>query len=54
MCPQEDQDQALVGGEADGSSEDEEEIRAWLDNKVWPDMNTLTCKEDSEEESTNE
>ena len=53
LCPQEDQDQALVGGEADGSSEDEVEIRAWLDNKEWPDMSSLSCKEDPEEESTN-
>ena len=53
LCPQEDQDQTLVGTEENGSSEDEEEIKAWLDNRDWTGMSTLSCKDDTEEESTN-
>ena len=53
LCQQEDQDPTLVGAEEDGSSEDEEEIKAWLDNRDWPEMHALSCKEDLEEGSTN-
>ena len=53
LCPQEDQDQALVGAEADGNSEDEGEIKAWLDNREWPDILELACKENEEESNTN-
>ena len=37
----------------DGGSEDEEEIQAWLDNKEWNGMRTLSCKDDPEDESPN-
>ena len=37
-----------MGAEGDGSSEDEEEIRAWLDNRDWNGMSTLVCGEDLE------
>ena len=53
LCPQEDQDQTLVGTEEDGGSENEEEIQAWLDNKDWTGMSTLSCKDDTEEGNTN-
>ena len=53
LCPQEDQEQTLVGAEGDGGSEEEEEIQAWLDNKDWNGMSTLSCKDDPEDESTN-
>ena len=53
LCPQEDQDQTLVGTEEDGGSKNEEEIQAWLDNKDWTGMSTLSCKDDTEEENTN-
>ena len=35
LCPQENQEQTLIGAEGDGDSEDEEEIQAWLDNRDW-------------------
>ena len=53
LCPQEDQDQTLVGTEEDGGSENEEEIQAWLDNKDWTGMSILSCKDDTEEGNTN-
>ena len=53
LCPQEEEEQALIVAGSEGQSEDEEAIRAWLDNKDWPGMNTLACKEDSEEASVN-
>ena len=45
LCPQEGQEQALIGAERDGDSEDEEEIQAWLDNRGWSGTSTLACKE---------
>ena len=45
LCPQEDQDQTLMEAEGDESSEDEEEIRAWLDNREWDGMSSLVCGE---------
>ena len=38
-----------MGAEGDESSEDEEEIRLWLDNRDWNGMSTLVCREDLEE-----
>ena len=45
LCPQEDQEQTLIEAEGDDSSDDEEEIQAWLDNWEWNEMSVLPCKE---------
>ena len=45
LCPQEDQEQTLIGTEGDDDSDDEEEIQAWLDNREWNGMSVLPCKE---------
>ena len=41
LWPQKGEEQALIAAYSEGDSEDEETIKAWLDNKEWPGMNTL-------------
>ena len=53
LWPKKGEEQALIAAYSEGDSEDEETIKAWLDNKEWPGMNTLAWKEDTAEAATN-
>ena len=53
LCPQEDQDQTLVVVEEDEGFEDEEEIKAWLEKREWPEMLILSCEEATGDGSNN-